>query len=222
MPDQQVIGSPQIIASYDTLWVLSKPAGMLVHATAADESDLMHWLMEHGAGVEHVAPCHRLDKGTSGVVLCSSDPAERGEIGKLFAEGQIQKTYRALVYGVTHKKGTLKRPLKDSRRGRTTEALTQYKRLEVLGSFSHLEVRPKTGKRHQIRRHLQGIGHPIVGDQRYGPRRFRRVPAYPERMWLHALRLELPDGRIFESPLPDSLETHLAVLRERGAVGSEQ
>jgi len=208
--------SPHIIANHGTLWVLSKPAGTLVHATAADETDLMNWLMERQSEVDHVAPCHRLDKGTSGVVLCSSDAGERGDIGKLFAEGQIKKTYQALVYGVTHKKGTLKRPLKDSRRGRSTEAVTQYKRLEVFGSFSLLEVRPKTGKRHQIRRHLQGIGHPIVGDKRYGPRRFRRVPAYPERMWLHAMRLELPDGQVYEAPLPQALEEHLFVLRQRG------
>lgn len=207
-----MIGEPRILSSSGTLLALFKPSGMLVHSTAGDDSDLMHWLVEREALVD-VAPCHRLDKSTSGVVLCSVNPTERGEIGQMFADGAVEKRYLTLVYGVPNKKGTIKRSLKDGRRRKTVEAITHYRRLEQLGGFSFLEVLPKTGRKHQIRRHLQGIGHPIVGDTRYGPRRFRRVPGYPGRMWLHAASLHLSDGRSFESQLPVELEDHLELLR---------
>ena len=107
--------------------------------------------------------------------------------------------------------GIIRRPLSYGR-GRTQPAVTRYRCLAVHGRFSYLEVRPETGRKHQIRRHLHGIGHPLVGDTRYRPRRFRAVPGFPGRIWLHALRLELPDGRHFEAPLPPELSAHLEVL----------
>jgi 23S rRNA-/tRNA-specific pseudouridylate synthase len=207
------MGEPRVLVTDGSLWALFKPAGMLVHATAGDESDLIHWAAGCQSGAEGLAPCHRLDKGTSGVVLCSTDPSERGAIGTHFAEGAVKKVYLALVSGRPGKKGTINRALKDGRRGRKVEARTRYRCIEELGGFALLEVAPETGRRHQIRRHLQGIGYPIVGDARYGPRRFRRVPGYPGRMWLHAASIKLPDGRLFEAPLPPELVDHLTLLR---------
>lgn len=194
--------------------MLSKPAGLLVHAAECDDADLMSWLEASEPSAHGIAPCHRLDRATSGVVIASTDPAERGVIGRLFEAGEVDKRYLALVFGATHRKGSIKRPLKRGRRGGTAAALTRYRRLEVLGGFSLLEVSPKTGRKHQIRRHLQGIGHSIVGDLRYGNKRFRPVPGYPDRLWLHASRVTLPDGRTFESPLPTELTTHLEILRQ--------
>jgi 23S rRNA-/tRNA-specific pseudouridylate synthase len=209
-----MVNEPHVIDRDNTLWVLSKPAGLLVHAAEGGEPDLMSRLEASEPSMQGVAPCHRLDRSTSGVVLASTDPAERGEIGKLFAAGEVEKRYLALVFGVTHGKGSIKRPLKRGRKGGTVTALTRYRRLEVLGGFSLLEVSPKSGRKHQIRRHLQGIGHSIVGDRRYGPKRFRRVPGYPDRLWLHASQVILPDGRSFEAPLPAELAAHLDVLRQ--------
>ena len=70
--------------------------------------------------------------------------------------------------------------------------------------------------KHQVRRHLAGIGHPIVGDTRHNKGRVVRVPAYPDRLWLHAARLEVPfgEGRVIEAPLPPELEATLTALRE--------
>ena len=99
------------------------------------------------------------------------------------------------------------------RRGRPLPAVTRYRHREALGGFSLVEARPETGRKHQIRRHLHGIGHPIVGDERYRPRRFKAVPGYPGRLWLHAAALELPDGHTIVAPLPPALMDHLDRLR---------
>ena len=209
------ISEPIILSRDGSLWAVHKPAGMLVHATAGDTSDLMHWLESHHESARGIAPCHRLDVGTSGVVLCSTDASVRGEIGAAFAAGTVKKQYLALVYGATHKRGVIKRPLKSARSKGMVEARTRYLRLELFGGFSLVQLNPETGRKHQIRRHLKGIGHPIVGDTRYGPRRFRRVPGFPGRLWLHAKRLTLPDNRAFHDPLPAALEAHLTFFRDQ-------
>src|SRR5690606_8756122 len=107
---------------------------------------------------------HRIDRETSGVVLCADDDAVLAELGRVFREALATKRYRALVFGRTHKKGVIRTPLGDARRGTAVEAVTRYRLLAWLGPTSLLEVRPATGRRHQIRRHLQRIGHSVVGD----------------------------------------------------------
>jgi len=84
-------------------------------------------------------------------------------------------------------------------------------------AVTEVACRLETGRTHQIRVHLAAIGHPVVGDTRYGPPRFRPVPAFPGRLWLHAHRVRLPDGWEVLSPLPASLEAHLEVLRAGAA-----
>ena len=91
--------------------------------------------------------------------------------------------------------------------------MTRYRTLEWLGSFSLLAVRIETGRKHQIRRHLHGIGHPVIGDPRHGPRRPVRVPGWPGRLWLHARVLVLPGGETFEDPLPRELLASLDAMR---------
>lgn len=174
--------------------------------------NVVEWLVAQGA-VEGIAPVHRLDLVTSGVVLYAEDRALRGALGRMFRDGLVEKRYVALVVGRTRKKGVIRKPLADARRGRPLKAVTRYRTREHLGGFSLVSVRPQTGRKHQIRRHLQGIKHPIVGDSRYGPRRFVPVPAFPGRLWLHAERVTLPDGRSFAAPLAPELADHLAVLR---------
>lgn len=201
-----------IVATSGDLVVLNKPAGLLVHPNDAGDPDLMSAAIAQGAPAG-LAPIHRLDLETSGIVLASANPELRGELGKAFADGQVVKRYKALVHGRTHKKGTVSRPLMDQRRGRTLRATTRYRKLEWLGNVTLISVRPETGRKHQIRRHLQSIGHAIVGDDRYPPKRFRPVKAFPGRLWLHAASIELPDGRFFSVPLPEELDAHLGVLR---------
>lgn len=192
--------------------MLDKPSGWTTHAVGPDEAwCLTRWLRET-LGEPELSPLHRLDRPTSGVILFSANPILRGEIGKRFADGRIDKTYRALVHGRTNRKGIIRRALPDARRADDLEAVTRYRQLERLGAFSLLDVRPEQGRRHQVRRHMQAIGHPIVGDLRWGNPR-RRVPAFPGRLWLHARRLVFDDGRVFEAELAPELIAHLEALR---------
>jgi len=183
------VTQPRVIAQDGALYALDKPHGFAAHPQGDDGPDLVSWAAEQ-LGVA-LAPCHRLDRETSGVMLCATDERVRAE------------------------KGIVRRPLSDRRRGRDVPTVTRFTRRAIFGRVSLLDVRPETGRRHQIRRHLQGIGHPIVGDERYPPRRFRPVPGFPGRLWLHAVSVTLPDGRRFESPLPPELADHLALLEGR-------
>ncbi len=202
---------PTVVGRQGALVAVDKPAGVRVHPAGDDAVlDLVTWARDAGLGDLH--PINRLDVGTSGLVLMSADATVRGELGARFAEHAVDKRYLALVFGRPHAKGVVRRPLADARRGRPLPAITRFWRRRVLGGFSLLELRPETGRKHQIRRHLQGLGHPIIGDARYGPARFRPVPFFPDRLWLHAFRLVLPDGTTFEAPLPPALADHLSAL----------
>lgn len=204
------------------LWVFNKPAGIATHPGDRRVPDLVSLARAELAAPGDLSPLHRLDKGTSGILLMASDAALRGELGRQFAEGQVQKRYLALVQGGTHSKGVIRRPLADARRGRALPAVTRYRALERLGGFTLLQARPETGRKHQIRRHLQMIGRSIVGDREYRSGKPMRVPGFPGRLWLHALGVTLPDGRSFEAPLPPELLTHLQLLGSRrfGALGA--
>jgi 23S rRNA-/tRNA-specific pseudouridylate synthase len=205
---------PRILSVHDFVVAVHKPAGMPVHpANASRELDLVTWLANEPMAPPGIAPVHRLDKDASGLVLCAAEPEQRAEISGWFARHELGKTYQALVYGHARKKGTIRRPLRDSRRRKPLSATTRYRLLEALGGFSLLRVQPETGRKHQIRRHLHGIGLPLVGDEEYKPLRFVPVPAFPGRLWLHAWRLVLPDGTELESPLPPELEENLKALR---------
>ncbi len=206
---------PKLIHTSDGLWVFDKPAGMVVHAARPeDKPDLLAWARTEGGAPPTLAAVNRLDKETSGLVLCAANRDVLAEAGGWFAANKVHKEYRALVFGRTHKKGIVRRPLQDARRGRSLDAVTRYWMEGALPRVTYLRVRPMTGRKHQIRRHLQGIGHPVVGDARYRPRRgdYRRVPGFPGRLWLHCLMLELPDGTRFEAPLPAALDEHLDLL----------
>lgn len=200
---------PVLLAADDDLLVVDKPAGWLVHAAGTADPDLVSWLTLQGHG--HPAPVHRIDKETSGVVILARVSGVAAELGEALAKGEVGKTYHAVVHGRARKKGTIRRPLQEGRRH--VDAVTRYVTEAWLGRFSLLRVHTDTGRKHQIRRHLQGLGHPLVGDDRYGPKRFVPVPGFPWRLWLHASEVALPDGRTYTAPLPLELETCLEALR---------
>ncbi|HAA54014.1 MAG TPA: hypothetical protein DCE42_04630 [Myxococcales bacterium] len=207
------MNQPVLLEQKDDVWVFYKPSGMAVHPTNdPDIPDLMSWIEANGYA--KMAPIHRLDRATSGLVLCSPSADVRGAFGKWFTESLVEKEYRALVYGVTRPKGVINRPLFDRRRRKSLKAKTHYKQLSCDAGFSYLSVKPTTGRKHQIRQHFQGIGHALVGDQRYKPKKFRAVPGFPGRLWLHAHTLVLPNGWTLTASLPEELTTHLAVLHE--------
>jgi 23S rRNA pseudouridine1911/1915/1917 synthase len=227
------------------LVVLSKPAGLVVHAGAGQRSGtLVNALIGRGTtlapagGRERPGIVHRLDRGTSGLlVVAKTDDAHRA-LSRMFAQREVQKSYRALVWGRPHpEEGRVERAIGRSRsnptkmtigasRGRRRPALTIYRTEEALPGFALLEVQPMTGRTHQIRVHLQSIHHPIVGDDRYGGRPWRGVldplkrKALREfdRLALHAsdLAFRHPESGCmmrFHSPLDADLEALLTTLR---------
>jgi tRNA pseudouridine65 synthase len=199
---------------------IDKPAGLLVHPTGLDAGETrfaMHLLRNQIR--QHVWPVHRLDKGTSGVLLFALDADTARELNATFDSGHVHKTYQAIVRGWPLDAGSIDHPLRrEDEDGRRTEqrvlvqeALTHYKTLERFtlpiedlrpnGQFFHqtrfalVELHPVTGRRHQLRRHMKHIGHPIVGDTTHGKGPLNRAVAQcigQSRLWLHATELDLP------------------------------
>ena len=164
---------------------------------------------------------HRLDKAVSGVILFAKDAETHRWLNSEFAGRRVEKHYRALVHGCLDREhGSIDVPLRafgsgrmgvDLQRGKAS--CTMYERHQIAADYSLVSAYPVTGRRHQIRVHLYHIGHPIVGDPRYGDP--VRQAAYP-RLMLHARRIALTtrggNSLTVESPLPPSFLTCLASL----------
>jgi 23S rRNA pseudouridine1911/1915/1917 synthase len=174
---------------------------------------------------------HRLDAGTSGIVLLARKAEAHRALSLAFQERRARKTYRALVWGhPVPAKGTidlaLARDPKDGRKMRVAAdgkpSVTRYATLRRFSSLADLELRPETGRTHQIRVHLSAKGHPIAGDDFYGGAsrwhgvrdpRLREALARITRPLLHAARVEIPEmGIDVTAPLPGDYEEILAVL----------
>jgi len=165
---------------------IDKPAGMLVHRTRiAEEGEYAMQRLRDQIG-QHVFPVHRLDRPTSGVLLfaLSSDSARR--IAPQFENHTIEKHYLAVVRGHTEESGVIDHPLQEEPHKPHQEALTSYRRLATVeldvavgrypkARYSLIEVMPKTGRLHQIRKHMHHIFHPIVGDTTHGEGRHNRL-----------------------------------------------
>jgi len=166
-------------------------------------------------GFPEATPVHRLDIGTSGLIVIAKRPDLVFLWSQALAAESARKIYLAAVKGITPSKGTVARALRDG--GRMQPSRTRYRRLSVLSGHSLLRVLPEEGRTHQIRRHLRGIGHPVLGDERYGHKPSNRhfFEKYGlDRTFLHCVRLELSHPRtgeslILESPLPGDLRSVL-------------
>lgn len=204
----------RVVYQDDYLVAVDKPPGLLVHRTGMDagETQFALQLLRDQLG-RPVWPAHRLDKGTSGVLLFALDAETARALGLAFeAPDLVRKTYRAVVRGWPEGAGLIDHPLRrlddDARAGRVEvqDAVTQYRTLEhyelplSYGGFpatrcALVELQPLTGRRHQLRRHMKHIAHPIIGDATHGKGPLNRAIAEllrMQRLWLHALRLDLP------------------------------
>ena len=196
---------------------VNKPAGLLVHRSDLDrhETEFALQMVRNQVGL-HVYPIHRLDRPTSGVLLFALSPEAARRAGEAFESDVVRKTYLAVVRGVTEEEALIDYPLQElperfaaksePENGDAKEAVTAFRRLAMvelplpLGKFptvrySLLEVRPRTGRRHQIRRHLKHVFHPIIGDTTYGEGRHNRLfrtELACNRMLLHAAELSFP------------------------------
>ena len=226
-----------IVHEDDDLLIVDKPAGLVVHPAAGhrDGDTLVNALLaraggaEYGgiAGVARPGIVHRLDRDTSGLLMVAKhDGAQQSLMAQLKAR-RIRKTYLALVAGsVAAAVGRIEAPIGRDPRHRTRMAVvpdgrastTGYRVRERFAAWTLLELDLVTGRTHQIRVHLDAIGHPVAGDPVYGTGTSRRGPDGLDRLFLHAWRLELTaprDGQLIRAtaPLPDELESVLERLR---------
>jgi tRNA pseudouridine65 synthase len=206
----------------DHLAVWNKPSGELVHpGWARGEPTSMSRLRD--ALGHYVYPVHRLDRGTSGAVVMARDKATAASLGAQLAAGDVHKCYLALVRGRFETELVLDHPVRKGERGpERVPATTAFLGLGTspVARCSLVQAIPKTGRLHQIRRHLKHLSHPIVGDVRYGDgsinRAFRADHAI-HRLALHAsvIRFRHPETGCeltVEAPLPGELLTAFSSL----------
>lgn len=201
-------------------WIaVDKPAGVVVHRTSwAADRDVMLTRVRDTLG-QHVYPIHRLDRPTSGVLLFGLDPDGAHRMKNALEVGT--KTYLTLVRGQAESLHGVRidRPLKPEGGGEPKPSSTFF---EVLGSSAEprcslVLARPSTGRYHQIRRHLAGRSHPVLGDSSHGDTKLNRVwkaNGLP-RLLLHCARIQLPhaDGRLdLRAPVPPDMAAFLATL----------
>ena len=197
----------------DYLAIVHKPAGWLVHRTPLDkgESRFVLQALRDQIG-QPVWPVHRLDKGTSGVLVFGLSAEVASALGQAFESGMgLHKSYRAIVRGWPADEQFIDHPLKrmrDDMRNQREEVQSAQTRLRTLrrgelpiaqGTFptlrwAEVELQPLTGRRHQLRRHMKHIAHPIMGDATHGKGPLNRAVAAHQgmgRLWLHAWQLHL-------------------------------
>jgi len=228
----------EILFQDDDVAVVNKPAGMVVHPAAGHSSGtLVNALLHHLSGLSGIGGelrpgiVHRLDRGTSGVMVVAKHDRAHQELSRQFHDREVEKEYIALVWGVVQAgrridaaigRDPSDRQKMSSRAKYAREAVTRITRAMHLPGLTLCQVAIHTGRTHQIRVHLSAIGHPVVGDSVYGGVH-RRVPGdiravqRLERPFLHAARLAFThprDGRRMEftAPLPDDLQDVLDAL----------
>jgi 23S rRNA pseudouridine1911/1915/1917 synthase len=210
--------------------VVDKPAGMVVHPAPGHHSGtLVNALLGLGGrwsragGDERPGIVHRLDKGTSGLIVAARDDAAHRALAAQLADRTLSRSYLAVVRGVVKADaGVLEGPIgrhpKERKRMAVTSrgrfARTRYEVLERRRAHTLLRCDLDTGRTHQIRVHLAALGHPIAGDAEYGGRR----PDEPGRPMLHAWRLRLRHPRTgadmtFEAEAPEDFQTYWSSLR---------
>ena len=242
-----------IVYEDEHLAVVDKPAGMMVHAGAGASDDarsrgtLVNALLYHFGKLSEVGGdlrpgiVHRLDRQTSGLIVVAKDDSTHRKLGDMFARRQMSKSYVALVHGWLAKDaGTVDAPISrdavrrmrmTTRRAGGRTAVSHWKVLERIagpwGRFTLVEVRIETGRTHQIRVHMQSLGHAVAGDTLYGAPRVivpvaetaeGQEPMGLERNFLHAARLAFAHPQAskpmeFAAPLPVELEDFLRKLR---------
>ncbi len=227
-----------ILFEDEHLIVVDKPAGMVVHPAAGHATGtLVNALLHHVSDLSGVGGTmrpgivHRLDKGTSGVMVVAKSDAAHAELARQFHDREIEKEYVALVWGLVHHGRRIESPIgrdphvrqkMTTRARRARSAVTRVTWALHLPGVSLIRVAIHTGRTHQIRVHLSSIGHPVCGDATYGgiPRRIAphlKALSALTRPFLHAERLVFThpiDGRRmeFEAPLPDDLTRVLEQL----------
>lgn len=234
----------EIVFEDENLLIVNKPAGLLVHP---DKTEMKRTLINQALAYLYrkgeydpqssstftPALCHRLDRNTSGLVVIAKTYPALQDMTELIRQKKVKKFYLCLVEGRLSKPGIVELKLeKDESKNQVKvarsglEATTRYVPVEIFEGYTLLEAEIVTGRTHQIRIHLSGIGHPLVGDLKYGKRavneQFRRKYGLT-RQFLHAYKLilhskgtslEYLEGRTFSSDLPEDLQKVLILLED--------
>jgi len=199
----------------ESVAVVNKPSGELVHPGWARDGPTSMQRLRDALGAR-VHPVHRLDRGTSGALVFARTPEAARALRTAWDAGSVQKCYLALVRGTPPEDGVIDSPV---RRGETgaerVPAVTHFQRLKQspVARCCLVQAEPKTGRLHQVRRHLHHISHPIVGDVNYGDGRVNRLFRAEHglhRLALHALSIVFPhpdSGAMLPvtAPLPPDL-----------------
>lgn len=233
----------EIVYEDDDLVVVNKAAGVVVHPAAGVESGtLVNALAFHfetlatRGGAARPGVVHRLDKGTSGLLVVAKTEAAHENLADQFRAREVFKSYIALVHGqMESQRGQIDQPIGRDPRNRTRmavvrsgrQALSIYRVRQSFQRFTLLDVELKTGRTHQIRVHLSWLKHPVVGDEVYGAGRDKTVIdpvvrsriAQLKRQFLHAEKLAFRHPRTseqltFAAELPEELVTLLEVIRK--------
>lgn len=225
----------KIIFEHPHFLIIYKPEGLLVHSpsTTSTAPTLVDWLVLHFNDIKHVGYVdrpgivHRLDKDTSGILIIPRTNHAHTVFGDLFREREIEKKYYAIVQGHPDSKGTIELPIGRcpiSKIRMTTKvhphssvkmrtATTHYRVVEYFEDAALVEVRPITGRTHQIRVHFAAIGHPLIGDQVYGTKS-KLIP----RQALHAYSLAFQFGgqsHSFAKEPPEDFQNLIKKLRNQ-------
>lgn len=196
----------------DDLVVVNKPSGMLVHRGWGNDRVVAMTEVRDGIG-QWVYPVHRLDRGASGALVFALSSAAAASVCAAFAEGRVAKRYIALVRGIPPERGIINHAIQKRQGGPRVPAVTEYERLGEFERYALVAARPRTGRLHQIRRHLKHISCPIIGDVRYGKgehNRLFRARFQLHRLALHCTGMVVPhpctgDPVAVNAPLPDDL-----------------
>ena len=212
-----------IIFEDDFILVVNKPVDLLVHHSHYSrnirETSLAELVRAHCGHKIH--PVHRIDRKTSGIVLFAKDPETTKRLQAQFETGIVKKTYTALVRGYIEDKGLIESPIKNDGTGIYQEAATSYTKIEQLeylkpvepyasSRYSLVNLSPITGRTHQLRKHMNKISHPIIGDPKHGNRHHNH--AFEDwfghsHLFLHARSLEIqhPSTKkmLFSADYPD-------------------
>lgn len=203
----------------ETLLIVHKPAGLLVHRSPIDRHETEFALQYARSlnGGRRVYPVHRLDRPTSGVLVFARDPDTARALGQAMMAGRVRKTYLAVVRGWPAASGVIDHPLRDEPEDRRLKdraqtvrsAVTRFRTLATTeipvaietyptSRYAVVELFPETGRKHQLRRHMKHISHPIIGDANHGRGRHNRYFAQrfgEGRLMLAATRIEFEHPR---------------------------
>ena len=211
------------------LVVVSKPSGLLVHR-GPDRDRIVAMTVVRDLLGQHVYPVHRLDRGTSGALVMALSSEVARALQGLFSTQRIDKRYVAIVRGITPESGFIDHAIQRRQDGPRVPSQTAFRRLYYTrdpGRYSVVEAAPFTGRRHQIRRHLKHLSHPLIGDVRYGKgehnRLFRR-DFNLHRLALHAHRIAFPHPIDhtpinIQAPIPEDLARALRGLKAPEQLG---